>query len=284
MTPSTPPRSRSMMTEEPIHDNFSLSQHNPMARKPTMPPATPQKNTGSDVPVTPSTIMHMNNRDDHDNNLLFKPGQQSLLAPPPQIAKFNGLKSPEFSPMRRLSIPNNSLMSKPTTSSLSNNIEKANVSRVLFPTSFQSDDDDEDNFQVEEEDEDRLLPPSTPPRSKHAKTTPGTPSHKIITTEQAKMWHNESHPSFLSSDDEDDDENVIISRKPMANPFMASSKPLTKEERHERHQKLVRENPDIENVVTYVNKQGEIVKQRTLTNKQRNRFQPRSLFNCEDSD
>lgn len=271
MTPSTPPRSRSTMEDQqPVNTDFFLSN---MPKKQQMPPATPQKNTGSEIPMTPSTIMHRGHNDQQGK--LLKADQPHLLAPP-QLQKFNGFKSPEFSPMRRLSIPNNSL-AKSFNSDKSNNTSNDNVSRVLFPLGLDSDDDN-----LEEESEDRLLPPSTPPPSKSAKITPGTPSHKIITSQQAKQWNNESHVLTLSSDEEDEESSPFITRKTMENPFMAESKPITKEERLQRHQKLIDENPGIENVVTYVNKRGETVKQRTLTPRQKDRFKPKALFQDDE--
>lgn len=278
MTPSTPPRSRSTIEETPINDDIFLSA---MPRKPQMQPATPQKNTGSEVPMTPSTVMHRGGSGNNQSGKLFKAGQPQLLAPP-QLQKFSGLKSPEFSPMRRLSIPNNSLLKAFTSPSGNNNNQNKfndNVSRVLFPMNM--DDSEEEDENVSDDNNERLLPPSTPPRSKSAKVTPGTPSHRIITSQQAKEWNNESHPLDLSSEDEIEN-GLLITNPPVENPFMTLSEPLSKAERLERHQQLIRENPDIENVITYVNKRGETVKQRTLTPKQKQRFAPKALFQDEE--
>lgn len=284
MTPSTPPRSRSTMEDQqPVTDDFFLSN---MPRKQQMPPATPQKNTGSEIPMTPSTIMHRGNNNISGNDQqgkLFKAGQPQLLAPP-QLQKFSGLKSPEFSPMRRLSIPNNSLPKTFNTGKKNNinNKSNDNVSRVLFPMGLDSDDDDDVKLvEEEDEDEDRLLPPSTPPPSKSAKIIPATPSHKIITSQQAKQWNNQSHSLSLSSDEEEES-NSFITKKTIENPFMTASTSITKEERLQRHQKLIDENPDIENVITYVNKRGEPVKQRTLTPRQKDRFKPKALFQDQE--
>ena len=351
MTPSTPPRSRSTVLlsqqlqsrqkldrdnnnnnnsnvnsslNDNIDDNNDFFLSN-ISKKLQAPPETPKKNTGLDIPMTPSTILHRHNTS-NANRVLFKYDKNNsscnnnnniLLAPP--LPKFNGLRSPEFSPMRRLSIipsdndknnNNNTSTSTTTTTTITTTTEgedikinKINVSRVLFPISLSSDDDDngtdddDDNINVE------LFAPSTPP-NKMAKNCPGTPSHQIITSKQAKDWNNESYPLYNKEHGEagnrnsdysnDDDDSDFICEIKLENPFMTSfssssasspavSRPLTREERLERHQQLIKENPDIENVITYVNKRGEITKRRVLTSKEKKRFKPRALIFKDDS-
>ena len=86
---------------------------------------------------------------------------------------------------------------------------------------------------------------------------------------------------------------MMICEAKLENPFItsfsssqspANSRPLSKKERLERHQKLIKENPDIENVISYVNKRGEISKRRVLTSKEKKRFKPRALIFKDDDD
>lgn len=347
MTPSTPPRSRStILLSHQLQSRQKLDGHNNsnsnnnddnnthsnstlndtiddgdddfflsnISRKPHAPPETPKKNTGLDIPMTPSTILHRSyNITNSTNRVLFKYDKNNasysngnnnvLLAPP--LSKYNGLRSPEFSPMRRLSIipsDNDKNDNNITTEKEDIKLNKNNVTRVLFPISLSSDDDDDDGDEV---DNNELFAPSTPP-NKMAKNCPGTPSHQIITMKQAKNWNNESYPLYNEEHgkrgdrnndyaiDSDDDNSDFICEAKLENPFMTSfssssspstiSRPLSKQERLERHQQLIKENPDIENVITYVNKRGEITKRRVLTLKEKKRFKPRALiFKDDDS-
>lgn len=46
----------------------------------------------------------------------------------------------------------------------------------------------------------------------------------------------------------------------------------------------VEENPDIEDVITYVNKKGEVVEKRRLTDEEKRRFKPKALFQSRDQE
>lgn len=313
MNPSTPPRSRTTILSSNqfqqkqqkidinnIDDDFL--HFNNTSKKLQVPPETPKKNTGLDIPMTPSTILH-HGYDIHNNNISssksittkFTSGN-ALLAPP--LLKFNGLRSPEFSPMRRLSIIPSDNDNSSAGEVENTKTNKDSVSRVLFPIDISSGDDNDSDAGDENDigndhDDDELFVPSTPP-SKMAKDCPGTPSHQIVTWKQAKEWNNESYP--ISNDegsknrnincDSDDENDGFIREAKLENPFMTSSSsmPLSKKERLERHQQLIKENPDIENVITYVNKRGEITKRRVLTSREKKRFKPRALiFKDNDS-
>ena len=123
-------------------------------------------------------------------------------------------------------------------------------------------------------------------KKKHQKLVPGTPDDKIITFELSEKWVNEEVPGRLRRDsgtevrdsDNDDDEEgeeeyVLVSKsKELKNPFLVSGVP-SEETRRLRQEKLLRENPDIEKFVTYVDKYGD-----TVVRKPRSRLRPRMLF------
>ena len=307
MAPSTPPRSRSTLlsnnqiqkqkprsSNSNTNEDFFPSNTNISKEKKTLqaPPETPKKNTGLNIPMTPATILH------HGYNILptnkfndikgtRDSGRSNVLLESP-LLKFNGLRSPEFSPVRRLSIIPSGGDDDDDDDNGGNgmgvgntNIEKGNVSRVLFPTDLSSEDD-----------YDGIVGPSTPP-SKIVKNSPGTPSHQIITSKQAKEWNNGSYPLFNDNHersaknrnnnfDSDDENDGFIHEVELENPFMSSSsstsRPLSKKERLERHHQLIEENPDIENVITYVNKHGEVTKRRALTSMEKQKFKPKVLI------
>lgn len=257
MTPSTPPRSTSMETNTPrIH-----------------------------IPQTPSTI------------------QKRPLLAPPKLTINNNLKSPEYSPLRRNSIQATPIASSSGTSHLSDshtfsthhNIQenfefidndnnkknitgsKQAVARCLFPMS-----DEEDMNEVFEEKTDVFLQDEQEQNVagtlyKKSRNEPGTPSDKLITDDKLGNWIEDKD----SKDNEwdTDDENDIIPQQ-LENPFTLKDgeKPLTEQERLERHNKLILENPDIVNTITYIDKRGNTIKKKATS------LKPRALFkdNLED--
>ncbi|CCD24321.1 cyclin-dependent protein serine/threonine kinase inhibiting protein SIC1 NDAI_0C06620 [Naumovozyma dairenensis CBS 421] len=121
---------------------------------------------------------------------------------------------------------------------------------------------------------------------KSQKTVPGTPSDKIITDEQSRLWNNVSNVFATKEidDDDDDDDNVDIiaqDKNEIYNPFMDSHVP-TMEERAARRAQLLAEDPDIENTITFVNKRDKSqIKKYKLSNHELERFKPRMLFENE---
>lgn len=106
----------------------------------------------------------------------------------------------------------------------------------------------------------------------------------MITFELAKNWNNYSPQNGTSSQESGDEEEVIIrSAQVSKNPF-ASEEAATREIRSERKKALLRENPDIEDVITYVNKKGEVVEKRRLTDGEKRRFKPKALFQTGDQE
>ncbi|CAB4254154.1 similar to Saccharomyces cerevisiae YLR079W SIC1 Inhibitor of Cdc28-Clb kinase complexes that controls G1/S phase transition, preventing premature S phase and ensuring genomic integrity [Maudiozyma barnettii] len=279
--PATPPRSR-WSNMEPTED---------LPKKQLLFPATPNKGNELGGPMTPSTV-HKNgslnvrnqlssqpqaNGMGNANKLVFKNGP--FLQPPQENAKtainspFNGLKSPEYTPMRRLSITGK----KGTLNS---------VSRVLFPTDHQSL---QDNTSANNSDEPArkklnvpgiLLPPSTPkqqPTSITDSETFNTPNEKITNFELSKEWYNKDYAETANdSDIEDNAESQFISKETMENPFMSSGVP-SKETRVLRKMQLMEEEPDLDKYITYVNKRGEKVKQRRLSRNSQ-KLKPKMLF------
>ncbi|CCK72636.1 cyclin-dependent protein serine/threonine kinase inhibiting protein SIC1 KNAG_0L00130 [Huiozyma naganishii CBS 8797] len=251
MNPATPPRSRSSVKgREPAESRFGSGNGEsqtlpPLPKKLGVPPETPQKSVLSGAPVTPSTVHHLNRA---PVSLKYHNGAGDLLAPPSQ------LRSPEFSPMRRTSIG-----------------ENKSASRVLFPHSLQLDAEADDS-------EEELLLPASPCKKKLQKTVPGTPSHKVVSFEQAREWC-EPQIRSDSDDDEDNTEHIVTATRP-ANPFMTSSG-TTAAERRRRQDALLSENPRLRDTVTYVDKHGNTIKERRLTPAETQQFQPRALFQEE---
>lgn len=274
--PSTPPRSRSKDTGtdtfnsgKPVfYDNNGPLP--PLPKKFLGPPATPQKNTTHVAPVTPSTVNQVTKTSTFKSGpFLFPPQQQTSSISSP----FNGLKSPEFTPCRRTSIPNIGININNNCSNSNESASLKKISRVLFPAEENSD-----------EEVSSLLPPSRSFKSiddfktKQQKVSPGTPSHKITTFEQSQDWYNNS--GNLDSSDEEEEESAFIKKTTLPNPFQ-SDIIADEETRAERKAQLLRENPDIEDTITYVNKRGQVVKQRKLSEGEKERFKPRMLFQDE---
>lgn len=252
--PATPPRSR-----------WANVESSDVPKKPLVfPPATPKKGTELTAPVTPSTVQKPQ-LFQHNNRLNFKNGP--FLQPPPEKnsinsinSPFNGLKSPEFTPMRRLSITNTTNLKKENLNT---------VSRVLFPTVTDSDIDNEDVV---------LLAPSIQSQSKRKlqktkSASPGTPTDKITNFELSKEWHNKD---YSVDDDSETEESNLISKEKISNPFLSNDVP-TKEQRVMRKLQLLEEDPDLDKYITYVNKKGEKVKQRRVS-RESQKLKPKMLF------
>ena len=119
-------------------------------------------------------------------------------------------------------------------------------------------------------------------KKKHQKLVPGTPDDKIITFELSEKWVNKEVPIRLRKDtdtvdsevrDSDDEDSVFVSKsKELKNPFLVSDVP-SERTRRLRQEKLLRENPDIEKFVTYVDKYGD-----TVVRKPRSHLRPKMLF------
>lgn len=264
--PATPPRSR--------YSNQEIDDIEITKNRDSIFPSTPNKNTiFNKGPVTPSTV-HKNIRTSNNNNnkLIFKSGP--FLQPPTQnngtttnniTSPFNGLKSPEFSPLRRSSI---------TTPSTNKNGLNS-VSRMLFPQDTTSaTEEEEEPARKKLNVPNILLPPSTPQKdSLQEQQTFNTPSDKITDFNLSKQWHNKDY--YIDSDSDQDDQH-LISNKQISNPFISTDVP-TKEERVLRKMQLLKEDPNIDKYITYINKKGETVKQRKLSNKSK-QLKPKMLF------
>lgn len=252
---------------------------------------TPQKPSQNLVPVTPSTTKSFKNA--------------PLLAPPNSsmgmTSPFNGLTSPQRSPFPKSSVKRTLFQFESHDNGTVREEQEplGRVNRILFPT---QQNVDIDAAEEEEEEGEVLLPPSRPTsarqlhlslerdefdqthRKKIIKDVPGTPSDKVITFELAKNWNNNSPRNDAKSQESEDEEDIIINPVRVGkNPF-ASDELVTQEIRNERKRAMLRENPDIEDVITYVNKKGEVVEKRRLTDEEKRRFKPKALFQSRDQE
>lgn len=279
MTPATPPSSREhRSSSKPTLTTFE----NELIRRKNNPLETPKKNSQLDVPMTPSTTRP------------FKSSAPSLNPPgnnPSLKSPFKGFNSPEYTPYRVTQANR-----RPLQFEQPKGLQK--ISRVLFPTTDDKDTEDQ-NLDVCQP---VLLPATDRPSSvrrrssndfalsqpdsygylqaKHSKHEPGTPSHKIITNEMARDWHNpETYEDF---DNDDSSDCFLVSTSPN-NPFI-SADIIGKETREERKRDLLLEHPDIEDVITYVDKKGTIVRRRRLSQEEKERFKPKRLFDEELKD
>ncbi|CAI5304435.1 ASB_HP2_G0036530.mRNA.1.CDS.1 [Saccharomyces cerevisiae] len=283
MTPSTPPRSRGTRYLAQPSGNTSSSAL-------MQDQKTPQKPSQNLVPVTPSTTKSFKNA--------------PLLAPPNSsmgmTSPFNGLTSPQRSPFPKSSVKRTLFQFESHDNGTVREEQEplGRVNRILFPTQQNVDIDAAE----EEEEGEVLLPPSRPTsarqlhlslerdefdqthRKKIIKDVPGTPSDKVITFELAKNWNNNSPRNDAKSQESEDEEDIIINPVRVGkNPF-ASDELVTQEIRNERKRAMLRENPDIEDVITYVNKKGEVVEKRRLTDEEKRRFKPKALFQSRDQE
>ncbi|SMN20070.1 similar to Saccharomyces cerevisiae YLR079W SIC1 Inhibitor of Cdc28-Clb kinase complexes that controls G1/S phase transition, preventing premature S phase and ensuring genomic integrity [Maudiozyma saulgeensis] len=258
--PATPPRSR-WSNVEPTED---------LPKKQLLFPSTPNKRDELAGPVTPSTVhkngsLNVRNQLSSQNNgkLVFKNGP--FLQPPQENMKtainspFNGLKSPEYTPMRRSSITGK----KDTLHS---------VSRVLFPANDLVQQNDNEPARKKLNVPGILLPPSTPKQSNITETF-NTPNEKITNFELSKEWYNKDYNEITN---DSDNESEFISKETIENPFMSKGVP-SKETRVLRRMQLLEEDPDLDKYITYVNKKGEKVKQRRLS-KNSQKLKPKMLF------
>ncbi|AJV68096.1 Sic1p [Saccharomyces cerevisiae YJM1478] len=284
MTPSTPPRSRGTRYLAQPSGNTSSSALMQGQK-------TPQKPSQNLVPVTPSTTKSFKNA--------------PLLAPPNSsmgmTSPFNGLTSPQRSPFPKSSVKRTLFQFESHDNGTVREEQEplGRVNRILFPT---QQNVDIDAAEEEEEEGEVLLPPSRPTsarqlhlslerdefdqthRKKIIKDVPGTPSDKVITFELAKNWNNNSPRNDAKSQENEDEEDIIINPVRVGkNPF-ASDELVTQEIRNERKRAMLRENPDIEDVITYVNKKGEVVEKRRLTDEEKRRFKPKALFQSRDQE
>lgn len=283
MTPSTPPRSRGTRYLAQPSGNTSSSALMQGQK-------TPQKPSQNLVPVTPSTTKSFKN-----TPLLAPPNSSMGMTSP-----FNGLTSPQRSPFPKSSVKRTLFQFESHDNGTVREEQEplGRVNRILFPTQQNVDIDAAE----EEEEGEVLLPPSRPTsarqlhlslerdefdqthRKKIIKDVPGTPSDKVITFELAKNWNNNSPRNDAKSQESEDEEDIIINPVRVGkNPF-ASDELVTQEIRNERKRAMLRENPDIEDVITYVNKKGEVVEKRRLTDEEKRRFKPKALFQSRDQE
>lgn len=194
---------------------------------------------------------------------------------------FRGFNSPEYTPQNQASKSKAPLFDSAG--------ELQNVSRVLFPPSSEEASSLSDRAPLS------LLPPRRPvsrrrnlsgefaedldagveseATRKLAKQVPGTPSHKVVTFEMAQEWNNTER----GSDDDFSDSEEVVKGKSLYNPFQ-SADVADETVRRQRKELLLRENPDIENVITYVDKRGNVVRRRHLSEEEKESHKPRRLF------
>lgn len=237
----------------------------PPVERELAPPATPHRSLQAGGPVTPSTTKS------------YKESAAPLLLPPKDRLSSQCYNSPQFTPFREGGEEQEEIHSG----------DLQNVSRVLFPRSTK-----EESQRAPSPTE--LLPPKrasygrrkyrseSPTRlvgasqqHKQPKQVPGTPSHQVTTFELAKKWYNNTE-----SEEESDDEEVLIRQTAPSNPFQSSST-LDHETIMARKQSLLEEAPDVENVIQYLNKKGEVVKRHYLSNAEKEAYKPRRLFASE---
>lgn len=267
MTPSTPPASRGRRNSRSVCTFEEALQE----RKDHEFPQTPHRGSHLRAPVTPSTVKP------------FKHSVPSLKAPlMGNVSKspFKGFNSPEYTPQTQSSKSKGPLLESAG--------ELQNVSRVLFPPS------NEELLSVSDRAPLSLLPPRRPVSTRRdlsdqfssdleegeyqesrklAKQVPGTPSHKVVTFQMAQEWNNSEHES---ADDLSDSEE-IVKGKSLYNPFQ-SEEVADESIRQQRKQLLLHENPDIEDVITYVNKKGDVVRRRHLSEREKELYKPKRLF------
>ncbi|QLL31830.1 hypothetical protein HG536_0B06980 [Torulaspora globosa] len=272
MTPATPPASRGGRGSRP---NYALDEAL-QGQKSVNEPQTPHRERQSHAPVTPSTTRAFK----HSIPLLGPPslGNQSK-------SPFKGFNSPEYTPQNQLS--------KNKAFSFEHPEELQNVSRVLFPAV----DEGKSLSTGEAPAPSSLLPPRRPVASarrllgaslaeseesdeesphKLSKQVPGTPSHKVITFDMAEEWNNAT-AQRADSDDENLTPGSCIKDKELENPFLAAGT-ADRKLIQQRKDALLRENPDIESVITYVNKKGDVVRRRQLSEDEKELYKPRRLF------
>ncbi|SCU77243.1 LAFA_0A00452g1_1 [Lachancea sp. 'fantastica'] len=289
MVPATPPRSRNksekqVMLEAPRGDQVPMS---------------PQRlHTQPAIPVTPGSVGAK------PSSLPFN----RLKSPRRRASPIRGLRTPEYTPAKG----SESVRKKLDFGDYQQ--EFRNVGRVLFPDDNNSGSSE--RFQsgflappslkpaTALQNAPKLLAPEFSsitkdpldtakrtipeiysdtweteeienfPTRKEAKQTPGTPSDKIVTFELAKDWNNNSG-SCISSDEEADE--PVIKSKALENPFDSGSTP-SEETRRRRKELLIQEYPALENTIQYVDRRGKVVKERTLSPQEQERFRPRMLF------
>ncbi|CAI4045949.1 cyclin-dependent protein serine/threonine kinase inhibiting protein SIC1 SKDI_12G1300 [Saccharomyces kudriavzevii IFO 1802] len=286
MTPSTPPRSRG--TRYLTQPNTNAGPNGIIQAQ-----RTPQKPSQNLVPVTPSTARPFKNAP-----LLAPPNANMGMSSP-----FNGLTSPQRSPFPKPSVKRTLFQFESHDNGIVREEQEqlGRVNRILFPNGHKQQDQDEDEDEDEDEceDDEVLLPPSRPTSARQLhlsigkdeseqahnrkiiKDVPGTPSDKVITFELAKNWNNYSPQNGSTSQDEED--VIVRPARVNKNPFL-SDEVVTEEIRNERRRALLEENPDIDDVVTYLNKKGEIVEKRRLTNEEKRRLKPKALFQSRDQE
>ncbi|CCH60737.1 hypothetical protein TBLA_0D02330 [Henningerozyma blattae CBS 6284] len=264
MIPSTPPRvghrRNSIKTPTAVFNGKMI-------------PSTPQRGM-SETPVTPSTVQPFKQPPLLFDNKLPNLSNNDTKSP------FKGLKSPEYTPRNKTST-NVTRQKRNLTASLeaAKPLELSHVSRVLFQddthpttTSFLAPPhnlfdilQDEEDAELQEEaatvlEEELIFFQPTTRSKKLSKTVPGTPSHRITTFEITKnLIYPEPSSLDFSSDEEDENDDGLIQKKALENPFI-SAKVISKEELLIRKNQLLEENPDIENVITYLNKDGVVIK------------------------
>lgn len=261
MTPATPPSSRNKRS----------------ARSESLL-ATPERRTESDESglITPGTI--------HVKDRIQPPTRPTSFASPCQI-----MKTPEYTPHKN----------KHTKRRIEFDQEKLQpVSRVLFDSDFQEEvrrngstllppkrtgmgsrvldfyEDSTGKAPIEEKDDGPCSSDFT--RNKLPKQIPGTPSDKITTYELASKWHNQSGIGKSAAFDTEEEKD-IYGQEPIENPFL-SNVVADKSLREERKKKLLEEDPDLEDTITYVNKSGKVVSKRYLTQEEKEQLKPTRLF------
>lgn len=113
---------------------------------------------------------------------------------------------------------------------------------------------------------------------KYAKQVPGTPTDKIITFQLAKDWNNNS--AFLFSSEDEDHKSADIKKVEIPNIFI-SNEVATTEIRRQRKDQLLKEAPELETSVSFLNKKAETVYTREFSSEEIQLLKPKMLFSKE---
>lgn len=231
------------------------------------------------------------------------------------------LKSPEYTPkntqQQQNNIINNKSQKRNLQNILSNDIPNLQINNnndfnsnetcidtsvlksvtpVSFPTknlySILKENNNSDDLTLNLNDFDELdfdYSPTKNNKKKIPKNVPGTPSDKIITFEKSEQLlisnlnkNKKKRNDSISSLDSNSSEHLITHSK-LSNPFLSDSI-LSNEDVDNRKSILLKENPNIESTITYVNKNGNVIKTRQLNESQMEKYKPRRLFTKELED
>ncbi|CCE62658.1 hypothetical protein TPHA_0D00140 [Tetrapisispora phaffii CBS 4417] len=164
--------------------------------------------------------------------------------------------------------------------------DSKSISRVLFPLDNTEESEEYEDKDFVHNNSNKLVFEDTSKRkaqessiieegtfNKLRRSTPGTPSNQIITEDIKNEWHNENNTISIF----EEKRTEYVKETKLYNPFEVDDI-LTEEEILRRKNELIQNNQNIEDVVTYFNKNGKIVRTRKLTSEEKEKFKPKRLF------